>query len=525
MPLLWHPVTGIFSDSFMSIKRQSLWNMLPQLVAAAAGIISLPLYLRYLGYEMNAVWLYVTVLNGMFGFADMGLGISVGRYLGEALGNKDREALKAYWGTGNIMIVPFLTLMALVFIIIGVWLGPKWFNVSSQNVFLLRECFVAGGVGLFFAYYSQYWNILAQAHLDFKFIGILRVVCALAQIIPTIILAAFTRNPFLLVVWSALIGALQLLAFIWHGRRHYELGFHFESASLARVREMSAYIGKNCFGLIFGSTFGQIDRLILGRFAGHTQFVNYTWAANMGSRLQALSVSVMGPVFFQSARVGSDRNATAAKIYNDTFQFVFDWYLLVAIWVTLWHPVLLRFWLAHSMGAKMGVETAGQVAPLLSPVVIACCIAAISNISAAQLSSINRLGTYIIFNVIGGLLTLDCVLIGWNHGGIVGAAWGFLISRLANVAQDLFAIRLVKAGGWLDIQTWKKAAAQGLVAAAFGSVCLFFQKSSYWLLIPAALHGGLMAVWILRRPLFKFFDASGMLPHFFSRLIASNRPL
>jgi O-antigen/teichoic acid export membrane protein len=486
----------------MSIKRQSLWNMLPQLVAATAGVISLPLYLRFLGYEMNSVWLYVTVLNGMFGFADMGMGVAVGRYLGVALGNKDSEALKAYWGTGNAIIFPFLALMALVFIVIGVWLGPKWFNVSSQNVLLLRECFVAGGFGLFFAYYSQYWNILAQAHLDFKFVGILRVVCTLAQIIPTIILAAFTKNPFYLVVWSTFIGLLQLLAFVWHGRKYYRLGFHFESARLARAREMSAYIGKNFFGLIIASTFGQIDRVILGRFAGHVPFVNYTWAANIGSRLQALSVSVMAPVFFNSARAGGDRNASAAKIYNDTFQFVFDWYLLAALWICLWHPVLLRVWLTHSMGTQMGQQTAALIAPLLVPLVIASCITAISNISNAQLSSINHLGKALCFSVLGGLLTVCGVLIGWHVASIVGAAYGFLFARVANIAQDLYAIRLIKAGGWLSSRTWKMFFAQGIIAAVFSSLYLALGKDSYWLLIPAALHGILVGGWILRRPIF-----------------------
>jgi len=487
--------------------------MLPQLVAAVAGVISLPLYLRYLGYEMNAIWLYVAVLNGMFGFADLGLGVAVGRYIGVALGNKDREALQAYWGTGNAIIIPFLALMAVAFMVAGIWLGSQWFNVSRENVFLLRECFVAAGFGLFFSYYSQYWNILAQAHLDFKFIGILRMVCTLAQIIPTIILAAVTRNPFLLVVWSVLIALLQLLIFIWYGRKLYELGFHFESARWARAKEMSAFIGKNFLGLLVASTFGQIDRLILGRFAAHAPFVNYTWAANIGSRLQGLSVSVMGPVFFNSARAGGDHNASITKVYNDTFQFVFDWYLFAAIWIGIWHPVLLRLWLTHSMGAKMGQATAALVGPLLVPLVIACSFMAVSNISSAQLSSINRLGTAICFTVAGGLLTMAGVLIGWYLAGIVGAAYGFLCARITNVAQDLFAIRLLKAGGWLDISTWEKMATQALVAVAFSSPYLFFHVNSYWLLIPAVLHGGLVVFWYLRQPILKLLAQANFFRH------------
>jgi hypothetical protein len=48
--------------------------------------------------------------------------------------------------------------------------------------------------------------------------------------------------------------------------------------------------------------------------------------------------------------------------------------------------------------------------------------------------------------------------------------------------------------------------AQILVAATFASACFFFSINSYWLLIPAVLHGGLMAAWILRHFLHRIMD-------------------
>jgi hypothetical protein len=62
---------------------------------------------------------------------------------------------------------------------------------------------------------------------------------------------------------------------------------------------------------------------------------------------------------------------------------------------------------------------------------------------------------------------------------------------------------LLKAGGWLDVRTWEKIGAQSLVGAAFASGYFIFQRDSYWLLIAAALHGGLVALWISRHSLRK----------------------
>ena len=73
--------------------------------------------------------------------------------------------------------------------------------------------------------------------------------------------------------------------------------------------------------------------------------------------MQSLSVAIMGPVFFNTARVSQDDNHAAAKIYNDSFRFVFEWYLFAAAFVALWHPVLVRLWL--------GQQHATPIAPLL----------------------------------------------------------------------------------------------------------------------------------------------------------------
>jgi len=489
----------------LSIKRQSVWSLLPLLVTAAIGFFSLPLFLRYLGNDMYALWGYIATFNGMFGFADLGLGVAVGRYIGVALGKNDHDAVRGYWGTGNLIMIPFLALVSLVFIGLGVWLGPKWFNVSPDQAGLLRSCFVAGGFGLFFGYYGTYWLILSQAYLDFKFISLLRVAMALLQILPSVGLAYFTKNPLVLVLWSTFISLLQLGVFVWHARRNYHLGLDLRSASFSRLREMAAYTGKNFLGLIANSLFGSVDRVILGKLASTAEFSPYFFSGNIAARLQSLSVAVMGPVLFNTARVVDSGREAAAKIYNDTFAFMFEWYLLAALWLGLWHPVLLRLWLVHTMGLKLGEQTALLVGPLIVPLISACCLTAMANISGAQLASFNRLGVTIGFSAAAGLLAVPGVWIGWNLAGLAGAAYGFLFSRIAYVMQDLFAIRLMKAGGWLAAGTLKTIAAQGVAAAVFALSYFVLQCDSYWLLVPAALHGGVVAAWILRRPLNNFF--------------------
>ena len=493
----------------MSIKRQSAWNMAPQLVTAVTGFLSMPLFLRFLGDENYAVWNFAIIYAGVFGFADAGLGVAVGRFVGIALGRNDRQAVREYWGTGNAILLPFLVLAVLTLVGSGFWLAPKWYNVAPDHVGVLRACVAATGIGILFSYYSQYWNVLAQAHLDYKFIGAVQATTALLRVIPGLMLACALKNPFLVAAWYALISLVELIIFVRHGRNIYQLGLEFSAASRSRMREMSGYFGKNLIGLLVGSAFGQIDRQILGSAhlrASPADFAHYTVAGNLSMRLQGLSNAVMGPVFFNTARTtGGKQHTSTAAIFDEMFTFVLGWYFLAATWMAVWHPVFAHLWLGHTMGAERGAIAAAQVGPLLVPLVAACGFTAVANVSGAQLSSINRMGTTVLFSAGAGLLAVAGVWIGWRLHGVLGAAYGFLFSRLVFVAQDLFIIRLLKAKGWFGWAAWRQMVLQSLVSAIFAGSYFLFPVTSVWLLIPAVLHAGLISAWLLRHPLRKLF--------------------
>ena len=481
----------------MSIKKQTLWSMAPLLIVTVVNIFSVPLFLQYLGEDRYALWFYVLTFSGSFGFMDLGLGVAVGRYIGVALGRGDREAVRGYWATGNAVAIPLLGAMAALFVFLGAVFGPGWFNVKPGDELLLRWSFVAGGVSLFVSYYAQFWNILSQAHLDFKFISLLRVAVSLVQVLPAIVLARMTQNPLILITWSALVGAVQLLVFIWHSRVSYGLGFHFREASMARLREMGSYTGKTFATLLVGSFLGSVDRLLLGKLAPATVFASYTVATNVGGRIQGLSVAIMGPVFHNTSRaVGSEGKSSPAAIYNETFRFTFGWYLLASVWISVWHPFLLNLWLGPVRGAN--------VALVFAPIIVAYCFSAVSSISAAQLGPLNRVGTGLFFNVFTGLLTAVCVYGGWTMAGAQGVAYGYLLSRAGLVAQDLFVIRLIHAGGWLSRETWVHIFNQCSLGGIFYFLSRAHPTSLLWLGALAALHGAGVSVWLLNRSGVKF---------------------
>lgn len=466
--------------------------MLPLLVLTAVNIISVPLFYRYLGPEMYALWFYVQTLSGSFGFMDLGLGTAVGRYIGVALGKGDTDAVKSYWATGNATAIPLLLLMAAVFAAIGVTYGPKWFNVLPSDEGLLRWSFVAASAGLFLSYYNVFWNVLSQAHLDFKFLSLTRIFVTLLQIGPAIVIARATGNPLLVIIWGVFVSVVQLAVFVIHARANYQIGLDFRDSTMSRLKEMSGYTSKAFGTLLIGSLFSSMDRLIVGKLAPPAAFTSYSIASNLGLRLSGLSAAAAGPVFHHTSR--ADPGGTApGTIFDETFSFLLHWYALAVVWISVWATPLAVVWLGKTAGLA--------AAPLFAPLIVAHALTAMSTISSSQLGAMNRVGTQALFGILSGALVVPCVYIGWKVGGMEGLAYGFLVSRVSLFAQDLFVMRLIRARGWLASANWLHIGLQVLGGLAFVPVRNISSHSLVLSLGLAALHGAGVALWILRGPL------------------------
>ncbi|MDZ4788967.1 MAG: oligosaccharide flippase family protein [Blastochloris sp.] len=412
-----------------SLRKQTLWSMLPVLVTAIVGIATVPLYFRVLGDQMYAMWFYVGTLTGAFGFMDLGLGVAVGRYMGVALGANDQNAAKEYWATGNVIVLPFLLLFTAVFIVVGTVFGPSWFKVSGHDATILRWAVLWGGFGLFFAYYGQMWHSLAQTHLDFKYLAILRTWFSLLASLGSVVVALWTRNVAAIFAFTSCLALIQFALLFYRGQHHYQLPLKLAGFKKNRFKEMLPYTLKTCGQLLSGSVLGSLDRIFLGRVAPALDFAVFNVSINIGGRLSSLSTAAMGPIFNNTTRgVGGDQSRKPADIYRESFNLMFPWYSLAMIGVFFWSAPVTEVWL----GAKYGTAV-GQVFPW---VVAGLCLNALASISTAQTGSLNRVGTGLIIQSSVSLLALAFVLLGWFLHGIVGAAIGFFCARLFLFFQD-----------------------------------------------------------------------------------------
>lgn len=127
------------NDSGRSLERYrraaltSAANMLGRGVGLLAAMISVPLTIRYLGTERYGIWMTISSIVVLLGFADLGLGNGLLNAISASHGRDDRDFARKCVSSAFFFLAALAMLLALVFVLCYPWIPwDRVFNVSPE---------------------------------------------------------------------------------------------------------------------------------------------------------------------------------------------------------------------------------------------------------------------------------------------------------------------------------------------------------------------------------------------------------
>ncbi|GAB6272765.1 MAG: hypothetical protein STSR0003_26160 [Smithella sp.] len=101
-------------------------------VGVLTALISVPLTLHYLGSERYGMWMTISSVIAMLGFADLGMGNGLVNAVSESDGKNDIEAAKKYISSAFFLLLAISTCLLIVFVTIY-WFVPwaRVYNVTA----------------------------------------------------------------------------------------------------------------------------------------------------------------------------------------------------------------------------------------------------------------------------------------------------------------------------------------------------------------------------------------------------------
>jgi len=138
-----------------------------KIVAIVTMLITIPLTLRYLGTERYGMWMTITSVVAMLGFADLGMGLGLMNAISEAHGQDDREAAERYVSSGFFMLLAVALLILAGFAAVYPFIPwERVFNVQSPQA--IREAGPAMAVFILCFLANMPLGVVRQVQLGYQ---------------------------------------------------------------------------------------------------------------------------------------------------------------------------------------------------------------------------------------------------------------------------------------------------------------------------------------------------------------------
>ena len=317
--------------------------------AAAAMFISVPLTLGYLGPERFGLWMAISAVIAMLGFADFGLGNGILNAVSHATGRNDKVAIHQFVSNGFIMLTAIAALMLLVFV--AAYRHVPWpsvFNVSSSTaalesgpvVFVLATCFFATlplgatqkiQLGLQRGHWGNMWETVGSV------MGLFGIIIA------TQFQAGLQWIALSMAGMPLLFRAVNTFLFFGYQEKSLRPRFgHFEFSVVKRLIRTGALFFILQLAVIVGL---QSDNIIIARILGVEAVAGYDIALKL-SILPAMFIGLL--VVAQWPAYGEALSRGDSDWIRHTFTKTIRLSLLTAIPFALvlftWGDVIIRVW-------------------------------------------------------------------------------------------------------------------------------------------------------------------------------------
>lgn len=307
----------------MSIKRNTLWNLIGTGSPFLIGIFAIPYLYQHLGMEKTGVLTLVWALIGYFSLFDFGFGRALTQQVAINLSNGSEDQLPGLIKAG--LFSTALTGLIGGGILAGLAdpLGKEWLHVSQATQSSTAQALLVAAIGIPLTTMTTGLRGVLEGFDEFQNINILRSILGAGNFgLP--VLSVILFGPSLIPIIAALVLArsVLLVAHLW--LVHQKLLKRWWCADLDKKQfsTLSSFGAWVTISNIVGPLMVSADRFFLSSIVGASVVAYYTVPAEMLTRVLILPGALTTALFPRlSAQLATDR-ASAKILYRKSFALV-----------------------------------------------------------------------------------------------------------------------------------------------------------------------------------------------------------
>lgn len=414
----------------MSLERNILATYASQIYVTVIGIVTLPLYLKYMGAEAYGLVGFFAMLQAWLGLLDMGLtptsARETARFRGGAIDAQNyRRLLRALEG---VFLALAIVVGGAVYAGSG-YIAHHWLKVTSLPVTEVQQAVQIMAVIIAMRWICGPYRGTISGSEQLVWLGMFNAVIATLRfvaVVPVFILVGtsittFFRYQFgvaVVEVAGLVLYAYRLLPAIPDGQR-----LPWSWAPLQPVLKFSLTIA---FTSSVWIVVTQMDKLVLSKLLPLSEYGYFTLAVLVAGGVLVISSPVSGAIMPRMAKLEAERDYSGLiRVYRQATQLVAVIAGAASVTVVLFAEPLLWAW----TGDK---DLAHRSAPILILYALGNAILAVAAFPYYLQYAKGDLRLHLIGNAGYLLLLVPSIIWAASHYGAIGAGWVWLAMNLVS---------------------------------------------------------------------------------------------
>lgn len=334
------------------LAKNTIWNLLGQVLPMAVGLVAIPQIIRGMGVERFGVLSLAWVIVGYFGFFDLGIGRALTKMIADKLGASEERSIAPLVWTSLILMLALGFSGGLVTLFISPLLVHRLLKIPQElqsealgGFYLLALCvpIVTVTAGL---------RGILEALQRFRLVNLIKIPMSILSFIVPLLVFPFSRR--LVPVIGALIAGrvIGLLAHVWACFRAMPaLGLKrsFERSHVLPLVRFGSWMTANN---VVGPLMFYMERFLIGALLSVAAIAYYTAPVDMVLRLSVISGAVVGVLFPAFATSLQQDPEHSGMLLSRGLKYVFILIFPIVLVIVIFAPEGLRLWLGPTFSQQ-----------------------------------------------------------------------------------------------------------------------------------------------------------------------------
>jgi O-antigen/teichoic acid export membrane protein len=329
------------------LARNTVWNLVGQIVPMAVGLFAIPMLIRHIGMDRFGILTIAWIVLGYFSLFDLGLGRALTNLVAQGLGGNGQDELPTVVWTTNCVMAVMGIVGAIVFAAISPLLTHSLLKIPlNLQAETLNSLFLLSTSVPLVISTAGFRGIL-EAQQKFGLLSKIRIPMGITFFLAPVAVLLFTNS------LTALIGALVftrvilLMAYVGLALREMPALRHQFAIDGSLLRPIFSFGGWLTVSNLVSPLMVYVDRFLIGSLLSITAVAYYATPYELVTKLLIVPTALVGVLFpaFSTAMVG-DR-PRGAMLYRKAAKYMALLLLPASFLVILFGQDFLQVWLGH----------------------------------------------------------------------------------------------------------------------------------------------------------------------------------